>query len=278
MPLAFSAIYKISDKLDLATDGDVIAAEAAFSTRFPAGYREYVTTLGDGFLNYLVQVVVPSRLAHELAEFRDRQAGEGSLFYDLAPLPLPRLLESILLFTTDTGHQGVFHPDVPDTIYVFPHDEEHIYTIQGSLADVLDWVFSTGILSARERTQVLSASGDFVERPFHYFEPSGNRRRIEFSGSGTVTSDELSSALMSFARANMDTVTCVLHHSEHVGTWVQLLVRECSADVHPFGPSRDADRYATISITYDPGLALTRLDPLFDYFDSIGYRRSDYAY
>jgi hypothetical protein len=45
-PMRLDDVYVISDKRDRATEEQIRAAERALGTRFPAEYRDYVTTLG----------------------------------------------------------------------------------------------------------------------------------------------------------------------------------------------------------------------------------------
>jgi len=43
----------------LASDSEVLDLERLLGATFPAGYREYVTHLGEGYLNDFVRVLPP---------------------------------------------------------------------------------------------------------------------------------------------------------------------------------------------------------------------------
>ena len=46
--MLFTDTYLVTNKLETYSDAAVDTAEAQLGTRFPVGYREYVTTLGKG--------------------------------------------------------------------------------------------------------------------------------------------------------------------------------------------------------------------------------------
>jgi len=268
-------IYRISDKLDLATAEDVAIAEVSLKTQFPVGYREYVTTLGNGSLDSLVNVLMPARIVSDLAGERERWAGDAPDFFDLTPLPLPRLLESILLFTTFNGDDIVFHPDDSTTMYVLPRSEEQIYTLRGSLLDALEWACTASMLMMREHTYVLGASGHFVERSFYTFESFVDRRQMSFDGPPTTTFNDVQRIFTSFAKENMDTTTCVLRQDTDGDHHLQLLVKDCFADVHTLVSSHHDAKGVPIVVNCDTARPLARLSPLLASFKSLGYRRID---
>ncbi len=70
--MPFDDVYVISDKLDVATEDQIRVAEATLGTHFPAGYRDYIMTLGAGYLNGRVRVVPPAEIVDQTAEFQDR--------------------------------------------------------------------------------------------------------------------------------------------------------------------------------------------------------------
>ncbi len=63
----FENTYLVTDKLETFTHEDVDAAEAALGTRFPDGYREYVTTLGKGEYCGFLWTYDPSVVANDRA-------------------------------------------------------------------------------------------------------------------------------------------------------------------------------------------------------------------
>lgn len=55
-------------RLTKAAQADVDAVEAEYWFTFPAGYRDYVTSLGEGELGGFVRVYPPRRVARELSD------------------------------------------------------------------------------------------------------------------------------------------------------------------------------------------------------------------
>ncbi len=78
----FAGVYVIGGAFDLAADDAVGEAEAALQTRFPHGYREYVTTLGDGTYNERVHVLLPSTILTENTAQQEVWAENPELYED----------------------------------------------------------------------------------------------------------------------------------------------------------------------------------------------------
>ena len=67
-------VETIGGPLVLATQADVDALEAKLWIRFPEGYREYVTRLGEGVLGgTMVRIYPPWRIEKELSRWRTHQ-------------------------------------------------------------------------------------------------------------------------------------------------------------------------------------------------------------
>ena len=62
--MLFADTYLVTDKLETYSHEDVDAAEAALGTRFPDGYREYVTTLGKGEYCDYIHVYPPEQIVN----------------------------------------------------------------------------------------------------------------------------------------------------------------------------------------------------------------------
>ncbi len=58
----------------LASDTDVDALEKELGAELPSGYRDYVTTLGEGVLDDLVRVLPPRGIRREIEDHRSRLA------------------------------------------------------------------------------------------------------------------------------------------------------------------------------------------------------------
>ncbi len=204
-------VYVISDKLDLATEDQIRAAERALGTRFPSGYQDYVTTLGAGTLNGQVRVLVPAEIVERTREYRKIEAEtaaaceqDGFSMWDqveagLDLLPPDRWLEAVLLVDPSDGHRIVFHPDAPDDLIFIPHEEMEVYLAGHTLEDALTWFLETGPWGAGRRTDVLGPDGHFITRPVHYFEPDRDREQLDFNLQGTGTFPEVRAYLLDMA-------------------------------------------------------------------------------
>ncbi len=72
----FDNVTVVGGPLVLSPSAEVDAAEAQLGTRFPTGYREYVTRFGEGVLGgSYIRIYPPRRIlsgANNLAEWRQR--------------------------------------------------------------------------------------------------------------------------------------------------------------------------------------------------------------
>jgi hypothetical protein len=142
------SVRVIREPLNRATHAEVDAAEERLWTRFPAGYREYVTTLGEGTLGgAFVRIHPPWRIERELREWRARIAKYW--FWDQSPklLSKERAAEMVLLGDTVNGDELVFHPGRPDRLFVLPRDSQHIYECGKDLLSAVEWMCSSGKLT-----------------------------------------------------------------------------------------------------------------------------------
>lgn len=201
-------VYLVSDKLRLATTDQIRAAEQALGTRFPAGYREYVTTLGAGSLNGRARIVPPSEIVDQTVEFRDRMHvlfGEATDGYDpfqlfetgLDLLPPDRLFQCILVIDAGDGHEIIYHPDTPDALFLLPHEQDGVYSV-GRTIDAALTTFLGNDLYTHE-TQVLTREGRFEDRLVRYFEPDRLAERAFFRLDPTVPYHEIRAHLVGAA-------------------------------------------------------------------------------
>ena len=147
----------------LATVDEVDAAEAKLGVRFPTGYREYVTHLGEGVLGgSYIRIYPPRRILsgpNNVTEWRQRidefwfwDDGKDVLTKEMA-------LQSVIIGDTLNGDELVVHPSNPERVLVLPRDSETIYVGGEGLAATIEWLCSSGELTE-----------PFVERDFEPFD------------------------------------------------------------------------------------------------------------
>jgi hypothetical protein len=129
---------------------EVESAETQLAVRFPAGYRDFITSFGRGVLGGTVRVYTPQDILsgpNNLNEWRQR-IDEYWFWNESAELmPKQRALECIIVGDTVGGDEIVFHPSDPDVIYVLPHDFETIWRVSTTgLEAAIDWFFTSGVL------------------------------------------------------------------------------------------------------------------------------------
>jgi hypothetical protein len=271
--MPFDDVYMIGDKLDLATEAEVRAAEPALRTRFPPGYREYVTTLGAGQLNGQLRVLPPAEIVEKTAEYRSIEAevhggaeesgfsGWDEVEAGLDLLPPERWLAAVLLVEEqDAGHRIVFHPDAPDDLFFIPHEDLEVHRAGSTLDEALTWFLETGPWAAR--TRVLLPDGQLVERPVRYFVPDGDRAFLSFELRETVTFAEVRAHLLDRARRQpADTLFVSEAYSDDEGVEgevLHLFVKEYGGAVW----CNDTEQHIIIQISYDQQRQTAGLDRL----------------
>lgn len=147
------------EALVLATEKEVADMETKLGTRFPAGYREYVTRLGEGTLGGdYVRIYPPWRILigdNNLEEWRERI--DKYWFWDEGRETLSKenALQGIIVGDTVDGDEILFHPSEPDIIYVLPREEGIVYRIGPSLfkkpglLKAIEWLCSSGKLTKK---------------------------------------------------------------------------------------------------------------------------------
>jgi len=182
----FADLYLVSDKLRHIEQGLVDKLEGRLGFPLPAGYADFVTTLGIGTYCGLLRVYEPQRILDELEKECNRrdesyrgsaaplvwtghefESWDEQYFWEagLEVLSKEQILSSILFADTIDGDNIIFNPDIPDRLFVLPRDDDSIYWVPESFKNPLLWRSQKGI----------------VRRPpeFRYFESWRDRACVE---------------------------------------------------------------------------------------------------
>jgi hypothetical protein len=162
----------------LATDAEIDAVERDLGFRVPAGYRAYMTELGEGYLNDWLRVMPPWRIRAEVEEHRGLMA--AFWFWDAADTGFGQTeaVDSIPIALTADFDAVVVHP-VDPRLFVLPRDGDRVYARDPDLLQVAEWMCSAGVLRRFRKAR--------------YFEPvdsrdeSSNRRTRSSQADGTAS-------------------------------------------------------------------------------------------
>ncbi|EWT01274.1 hypothetical protein N865_05630 [Intrasporangium oryzae NRRL B-24470] len=137
--------YLVKDELTLHTTEEVDEAEAVLGLRLPDGYRELVTTLGDGVISGLLRVCRPADLPRRqgfLAEVLHR-----GWFYDEPDETMSRTnaMESVMVADTLDGDVIIFHPDTRQ-LHVLPRHDTRTHAVGSNLWALVDWLQDSGVI------------------------------------------------------------------------------------------------------------------------------------
>ena len=182
-PLDLATVELRGNPLVLATSSQVDDLEARLGVRFPDGYREYVTQLGEGSLNTFVRVLPPWRILSELDEHRGMMAGFWFWESGKVAFGQEEAMDSIPIADTLDGDVIVFHPSDPRQLIVLPRNRERLYARGPDLLEAINWVCSGGVLRRFG--------------PSRYFEPFDSRLETR------EPSDALSATVASEPRSDL---------------------------------------------------------------------------
>jgi hypothetical protein len=150
----FSSIRIVGGPLLLSSYEDVSSAERTLGTAFPVGYREYITSFGEGVLGgTYIRIYPPIRIVEEVPEWRARI--HEFWFWDAAwtRLTKEKAQQGTIIGDTVDGDELVTHPKDPNKIFVLPRHHERVFVAGKGLPAAIEWLCSSGVLtnSFRER-------------------------------------------------------------------------------------------------------------------------------
>jgi hypothetical protein len=148
----------------LATVAEVDKLEKKLGTTLPSGYRDYVTTLGDGVLSDCVRVYPPKQIDRELKEWRKRI--KQYWFWDEPSVLLKqaRAVECIVIADTMEGDEVVFHSSEPKRLYVLPRNEERVFDAGKDLLEAVEWLLGSGKLGPKVKERKFLSTADWKNR------------------------------------------------------------------------------------------------------------------
>jgi hypothetical protein len=168
---------KVTGSRVLAKATDVVELEKEWWVKFPAGYAEFVTRVGEGLLGGFVRVYGPWRVELERDEWRRRVMRYWFWGDESRVLPKNRGVECVVIGDTVNGDEIVFHPTQPGRLFVLPRDLDEAFEIEGGLLEAVEWICRSGELV--EPIESLhfepfdSRKGSAKERPGARKDPPG---------------------------------------------------------------------------------------------------------
>jgi hypothetical protein len=159
----FENITVVGGPLVLSSPTEVDDAETQLGSRFPTGYREYVTRFGEGVLGgYYIRIYPPRRILsgdNNLAEWRKRI--DEYWFWDEGRevLTKDQAFQSFIIGDTLDGDELIVHPSDSERIYVLPRNSEDIYVAGEGLPAAIEWLCGSDVLTEA-----------FTERNFEPFD------------------------------------------------------------------------------------------------------------
>ncbi|MBX9788351.1 MAG: SMI1/KNR4 family protein [Pirellulales bacterium] len=142
---------------------DVDLVEFALGTRFPTGYRDFITRFGAGILGGRLRIYPPRKVLHnddavlELVEQSEKpwfwQPGAGLL-------TTVRGVETVVIADSVASDAILFSRWSPERLFVLHHDGAVYATTDGFLS-ALEWALTSGPLMAAGRELIFEPRSEF---------------------------------------------------------------------------------------------------------------------
>ncbi len=147
--MRLSDIQIVGKRSALPTQREVDDLVVRIGSPLPRGYAEYILALGEGNLAGYVRVYPPWRIANELQQWRDRIRE----YWFWSEITQEHALECIIIGDTCDGDELIVHPSHPDDVLVLPRDSTKAMKAGCGLWEAVDWLCSSGVLTARIRSR-----------------------------------------------------------------------------------------------------------------------------
>ncbi|MDO5673137.1 MAG: SMI1/KNR4 family protein [Actinomycetaceae bacterium] len=142
------------------TQEDLNDLEEELATPMPSGYREYMSTLGNGQLAGHIHIYTPSDILEgpwSMEKWKKRLREDG-WEWDEELIDEERAEECVFFGETADGDELVFHPDDPEVIYLLPAESATVRYVADGLFDALEVLMESPLGQT-------SGSWDFVPVP-----------------------------------------------------------------------------------------------------------------
>jgi hypothetical protein len=176
-------VYLVSKKLQTVSPADLDSLEASLGVPLPLGYRQYMTTLGEGTYSDCVYAFVPAKV-------RESQTQKQNMFGGTDPhgwfwpgndqvLTYQEAMAGIYCGVTNDGDLLIYCPHKNSRLFLLPRHDPTIHWLPSGFNDPMEW-------------SILHGRSTYMQKPpFPYFEPAGDRRFIQFFTRGALDHEEL---------------------------------------------------------------------------------------
>lgn len=247
--MSFRDVYRVSNSLEVVTEEEVRAVERDLGVTFPAGYLEYVTTLGKGVYCGYVHVFMPTQI--QQAYQQKQTEWETNLGWPAGEKILSRkqVVESFILAETTDGDDLIFHPQQPDKLFVLANTDAMIYDVGADLEEALNWLYEAGVLTPHSN--------------FKYFHSQKNLGLLMLRASNSRLSfGDLRDYLLSLGAHQH-----VIMDTEE--GFIQLFYSDFGGFISAF---TFIDRKIRIDVEYDLGQETETLKTLLAYLTAAGFQ------
>jgi SMI1 / KNR4 family (SUKH-1) len=167
--MSFEHVYRVTDQLAISSPAEVDELEKQLGLALPVGYREFVTSLGEGHYCDILRVWPPQRIRQELASFRTTYSEHFFWDEESSLLNREEMRQVVPFADTSNADYFVIAPGHPNRIFALPRGGTDISTVDDRQMSLEDLWWQT-INSLEEPPE------------FRYFESWVDRKNISMLG------------------------------------------------------------------------------------------------
>ncbi|MEI7745615.1 MAG: hypothetical protein WCK58_17905, partial [Chloroflexota bacterium] len=141
---------------------EVDALETSLGVSAPAGYKEYITRLGDGCLFTLLRVLPPAEILARLDEHRGQMS--AFWFWDPGSTGFGQLeaMTSIPVADTLDGTVIAAWPSDPVHLFVLDRDGERVIAVEADILLLAEWICTGGLGHSKARKRIFEPMASAV--------------------------------------------------------------------------------------------------------------------
>jgi hypothetical protein len=253
--MLFGDVYLVSNKLQRIPQAQIAELQRSLGIMLPKGYAEFMATLGIGDYCGLLMVYKPEQVLQE-----NRNAPWYSRLYfhwedEHDVLPKGEVLNCLIFASTNVGDNLIFHPDIPDRLFVLPRNDDTIYWVPDSFFNPLEWYSKDGLVDDRPS--------------FKWFESYGDRKCVTFDTS--LRTLKLSDVVTAVFERWPDSEVHIFERGDEEARVVRVFVKAIGGNLELYQDLGDPRVGVRIDYDNDSG---SEIDRLADHLKTMGFYQS----
>jgi hypothetical protein len=145
--MPFADVYLVTNKLQTISQEQLALLQKTLGFPLPVGYAEFMATLGIGDYCGLLRVYEPDAIPEENRQTQALWQEYFSWEDGRDVLPREEVARCVVFANTIDGDNLLFHPRIPDRLFVLPRHDDTIYWVPECFLNPLEWYDQSGLVT-----------------------------------------------------------------------------------------------------------------------------------